>query len=223
MNSATSLSSSGIADRFASHAVVLPDDAVEGIRVYLEFLMKWNKAMNLVGATTWEKALDDLVLDSVYLAAFVQTLPVPEHPVCWDIGAGAGLPGIPLRILWRQGLYTMVEAREKRALFMRTVLAALPLPGTFVFAGRVENFFGKGPAADMVVSRAFMPWEKMLALIAPHLAPCGKMVFLMLEPAPSTLPAGWRVVGSKGYTAGGKQRYFWCLEHCNVEQRPLQE
>ena len=80
---------------------------------YLELLMRWNKMMNLVGARHWRDALDELILDSFHLAAFLGGgyLPaLPADPVTWDLGSGAGLPGIPLRMVWRNGSYWMVES-----------------------------------------------------------------------------------------------------------------
>ena len=45
-------------------------------------------------------------------------MPLPESPETWDLGAGAGIPGIPLRLVWDSGTFTLVEVREKRVLFL---------------------------------------------------------------------------------------------------------
>lgn len=97
--------------------------------------------MNLVGTRTAEETFATLVVDSLHLADFLvqdwaMETPLSGEPDCWDLGSGAGLPGLPLRMLWQQGTYWMVEAREKRALFLSTVLARFPLPETRVFRGR---------------------------------------------------------------------------------------
>lgn len=197
--------------RLAAHGFSLPPAALQGLAAYLGLLMKWNKAMNLVGTASWEETLDTLVLDSFHLADFLTSLSLPPSPVTWDLGAGAGLPGIPLRLLWRDGSYTLVEAREKRALFMRTVLAGVALRDTCVYQGRAESFFQQADQADLILSRAFMPWRDMLAFIEAPLLPSGKAVFLTLAPAPEELPAPWVLAASRVYTAGGKNRYFWCL------------
>lgn len=181
------------------------------LAVYLGRLMKWNKSMNLVGTASWEETLDTLVVDSFHLARFLPSLALPAAPISWDLGSGAGLPGIPLRILWRNGSYTLVEAREKRALFMRTILAGIDLGDTQVFHGRAEVFFREAGLADLMLSRAFMPWRDMLTFIENSLAPNGKVVFLTLTPAPRDLPSPWRLEAESAYTADGKERWFWCL------------
>ena len=139
--------------------VTVPGAVLPGLADYLQLLCRWNRAMNLVGARHWRDAMQRLVADSFHLADFLDGLPLPEEPLCWDLGSGAGLPAIPLRMVWRRGTCWLVEAREKRALFLSTVLARVPLPGTRVFRGRVEHFFPQqARKADCITSRAFMPW-----------------------------------------------------------------
>lgn len=145
---------------------------------YLEILQKWNKAMNLVGKTKWQDILQSLVMDSLHLARFLEksniwkTSPVPysvqDNDEIWDLGAGAGLPGIPLRIFWEHGTYHLVESREKKSMFLNTALTRLKLPNTHVFAGRAENFM-KNKKARLIITRAFMPWQELLPFVENHL------------------------------------------------------
>jgi 16S rRNA (guanine527-N7)-methyltransferase len=187
----------------------------ESLCRYLLLLEKWNRVMNLVGKARWQDVLGQLVADSFHLAGFLGELPLPPAPECWDLGSGAGLPGLPLRMLWQAGRYTLVEAREKRALFLRTALIADPLPGVSVFQGRVENFLPTRPLADVVVSRAVMPWPKVLELVGPRMAPGGRCVFLVLQPLPDALPRGWTAEAGKQYSLAGDTRYFWSLMYAN--------
>ncbi|MCR5563648.1 MAG: class I SAM-dependent methyltransferase, partial [Desulfovibrio sp.] len=157
-----------------------------------------------------------LVADSFHLARFFEALPLPVAPDgrldAADLGAGAGLPGIPLRLVWQKGCYTMVEAREKRALFISSVLARLSLPRTDVYRGRVEDFFAaRGEALGLIVSRAFMPWRELLTLAAPHLGDGGVIVVLASQAPPKAAPEGWLQTGAREYTACGRQRWFWAF------------
>ena len=180
------------------------------LSAYLSLLMQWNKVMNLVGARHWRDALDDLVMDSFHLNDFLrsQVLPtLPASPSCWDLGSGAGLPGIPLRILWNEGDYWMVESRDKRTIFLSTVLARSPIPGTHVFHGRAEQFM-EGKKADLIVSRAFMPWKELLAFIKGHLNPGGQIVFLTLEELKPDEGMDWVATGHTSYKVGKDTRHF---------------
>lgn len=196
---------------------------------YLYLLQKWNQSMNLVGKNSWKDVLSELVIDSLYLAKFLEenprvkqnNLPSFEHQaskkyifnrqnfytnsdinadfllsnsahstevsqkdnlrdsLCynkyttWDLGAGAGLPGIPLRMFWQLGHYYMIEVREKRSFFLNTALTTLGLQNTYVFRGKAEDFMTtkvkQNIYADLILSRAFMPFAKMLPFVAPYL------------------------------------------------------
>ncbi|EGB15943.1 glucose inhibited division protein [Pseudodesulfovibrio mercurii] len=199
----------------------LAPDRAELLAAYLDQLMKWNRKMNLVGPSDWRTVFDRLVVDSLFLADFVTGLRLPERPLCLDFGAGAGLPGIPLRVLWQDGDYWLVEVREKRATFMKSVLGRLDLPATNVFLGRAEDALdrlsrsGHQATADLILSRAFMPWQKLLDFIHPMLRRdterTGVAVILSNDPPPAEndIPAGWRLGDAASYPAAGTERYFW--------------
>lgn len=193
--------------------LTLPAAALTPLGAYLDLLVRWNRVMNLVGVSTWQRALRTLIVDSVHLAAFLRRpeLALPAAPVCWDLGSGAGLPGIPLRMLWQDGVYWLVEAREKRTLFMRTFLASHPLPRTQVHCGRAETFMPGAGQADCILSRAFMPWEKLLDFVAPHLAPAGTVVLLLNEPVSLPPASPWIERARLAYHADKAARCFVAL------------
>ena len=179
------------------------------LAVYLGLLMKWNKVMNLVGARNWSTALLELVADSFYLDTFMAGLNLPPDPEIWDLGAGAGLPGIPLRIIRQDGAYRMIEAREKRALFIANALSLLKLPRTFVHQARVEVFFQNPPGAgqaQVILSRAFMPWREVLELARPHLAPQGLVLIMSNGSEEQAPPEAWQSAGHMAYALADGQR-----------------
>lgn len=187
---------------------------------YLTLLLKWNRAMNLVGRADWPGVFRLLTADSLHLAAFLQRLGLPEAPLALDLGAGAGLPGIPLRVVWQAGDYVLVELREKRAIFLAQAVGALKLPRTHTLHGRAERVLAElpklgltqpGGRADLVLSRAFMPWPQLLPLAAELLKESGLLVVLANEPPPAELGAGFRLADSMEYPAQDKRRYFWGL------------
>ena len=189
------------------------------LALYFAWLMKWNKAMNLVGAKNWRSALLNLGADSFFLDRFLDSLPLPPEPEIWDLGAGAGLPGIPLCIIRRQGVYRMIEARAKRALFIGNVLAQLKLPGVFVHEARVEAFFQHPPGADKaqaVISRAFKPWREVLDLVRPHLAPQGLAIIMSNGREEKIVPEGWRNAGHMAYELPGASRMFQAFKADSV-------
>ncbi|MFP4517137.1 MAG: 16S rRNA (guanine(527)-N(7))-methyltransferase RsmG, partial [Desulfovibrionales bacterium] len=179
------------------------------LAVYLDLLVTWNRKMNLVGPGDWRTILTTLVADSFHLAAFVKELPLPHDPLCLDPGAGAGLPGIPLRILWTQGRYHMVESRQKRALFLRHALMHCRLERTWVVQGRVESLSEELARADLIISRAFMPWKELLHVCTGLTEEGGTVVVLANQPPSGEGVQGWTPGLARPYDLPSGRRYFW--------------
>lgn len=179
---------------------------------YINMLLAWKKAINIIGANSRQEILTDLVQDCLYLASFMGQIYTAEwQGQCWDLGAGAGLPGIPLRMVWQNGEYTMIEAREKRALFLANALAHLKLPRTKIFRGTVENYLQQPEAyngAGCIISRAFMPWQKLLPFCKNLLQKDGHVIVMANQNAPSA-PDGWKISSVASYVHKTGLRYIW--------------
>ncbi|WP_291329131.1 16S rRNA (guanine(527)-N(7))-methyltransferase RsmG [Desulfovibrio sp. UCD-KL4C] len=189
-------------------------DQARVLAYYINLLVKWNKSMNLVGPKSWDEIFHSLIIDSLHLADFLSDLEFPENPVTLDLGAGAGLPGLPLRVVWQKGTYHLVESREKRSIFMRTALQMMKLPRTEVFQGRAETFPQGALPADLILSKAFMPWKELLLFVRPMLADSGRIVVLSNDCAPDSAEineCGYELESTMEYKAGKKTHYFWSL------------
>lgn len=185
---------------------VLTDDQAGMLAVYLGLLVKWNSRMNLVGPAKWPEILETLIQDSWHLADLLQTIE-PQPAETLDLGAGAGLPGIPLRVFWTAGDYWLVEPRQKRALFMEQVAAHMRLPRTRVLCARMEALPQARRQAGLIVSRAFMPWKKLLAEVRSYLAPGGRVLVMSNEATGETVE-GFALDVEKDYAVAGKTRWF---------------
>lgn len=221
------LSPKSVARAASGAGFPLPPDAARGLADYLGLLLKWNRSMNLVGRSSWSEIFADLILDSLRLAGFLAELPLPEAPRCLDLGSGAGLPGIPLRLVWTPGTCLLVEPRERRAAFLRTAVG-LVLPGgaTRVFEGRVEDLPQAELPADLILSRAFAPWPEYLALARPCLSTRGAgghVVVLASGPPPDAgelaqKAPGFVLAAARAYPAPGGERYFWGLAPASISR-----
>jgi len=196
----------------------------EGLAAYLEALVKWNKAVNLVGPSAWKDILGTLVADSWHLADFLRDLEPDsgsqQGPLTLDIGAGAGLPGIPLRLFWDLGSYSMVEANQKKAAFLQFALSRLSLPRTFVLPVRVEHLGPEFFPTDSILSRAFRVWPDFLALARDKLKPHGLCLIFANTPPPDEASAqpGWSLAKVRPYPVAQKTRYFWAFTPANISK-----
>lgn len=145
----------------------LPMDsrALSRFATYLELLLHFNQSMNLIGPMPPEDVVRELLLDSV-TPLLAHT---PQGPML-DIGSGAGLPGIPLKILYPELPITLIEPRKKRASFLNIAKKRLGLEEVTVFADRVEAFY---TPHHYVISKAFQPPTQWLATATPLTTPGG--------------------------------------------------
>ncbi|TVR00125.1 MAG: 16S rRNA (guanine(527)-N(7))-methyltransferase RsmG [Desulfovibrionales bacterium] len=186
-------------------------EQAQGLNQYLDLLLQWNQRMNLVGPGNWRKILGDLVADSWLLADFLKNLPLPDAPRTVDLGAGAGLPGLPLRLFWPPGSYHLVEIRRKRTAFLLQAVAAMRLNRTVVLPEHAEKALPTLAPLDLCLSRAFLPWPQLLELVRPWLGPGGLVVIMANEPPPGSFPVPWLLQAMYSYPSGNKTRYFWSL------------
>lgn len=113
----------------------------------------------------------------------VSLFPTPPQSAI-DIGSGAGLPGIPLAIVWPSTRIVLVESREKKAGFLERVVRELGLKNVEVVCSRVEELRATGagsidPPAESVFVRALGDLPMILTSIAPHAAPGARWVYFL--------------------------------------------
>ena len=108
---------------------------IESFSKYLELLTKWQKAQRLVGSAEPGWIVENLFLDSLL---FLRVLPMAIQSLV-DIGSGAGIPGLPIKIVEPSLAVTLVESRQRRVSFLRAVVRELGLGGVEVIGERLEN------------------------------------------------------------------------------------
>lgn len=123
---------------------------------YLLLIDKWNKVHNLTAVRDPLEMVTLHLLDSLSVLPHVQVLAAKN---LLDVGAGAGLPSIPLAICLPELQVTAIDSVQKKTSFMRQVKGELGLGNFNVEAGRVEALkkeaFNNGLGFDVIISRAF--------------------------------------------------------------------
>jgi len=159
--------------------VDLPKKAVDHLFLYFTELERWNRKVNLVSRQQhdWIRIhfLDSLAPLSLSL--------LKEGVRVVDLGAGAGFPGVPLKIARESLFLGMAEASGKKCAWLKHLTRVLELDKTRVLEGRFDELVGTGWAGgfDVAVSRAAAkPW-KILDLARPFLAPGGRVLIYTTE------------------------------------------
>ena len=123
---------------------------------YLLLIDKWNKVHNLTAIRDPLEMVTLHLLDSLSVLSHVQGL----NALCLlDVGAGAGLPSIPLAICLPDLQITAIDSVQKKTSFMRQAKGELGLINFNVESSRVEHLkkerFNAGDGFDVIISRAF--------------------------------------------------------------------
>lgn len=146
----------------------LAPGASDRLLAYLDELQKWNSAYNLTAVREPQQMVTRHLLDSLAV------LPLVSGRVL-DVGAGAGLPGIPLAIARPDLVVTVLDSNGKKARFMRHAVRALGLVNVDVAEARVEEFSASAPF-DCIVSRAFASLADFVGQTDHLLAPGGQWI-----------------------------------------------
>jgi 16S rRNA (guanine527-N7)-methyltransferase len=116
----------------------LDADQLAHFETYYRELADWNGRTNLTSVIQYEEVQVKHFLDSLtVLPAIGSSLATNSRVV--DVGAGAGFPGLPLKLVWPDIHLTLVESTGKKATFLRHMVEILDLPETEVRTGRAEE------------------------------------------------------------------------------------
>ncbi len=133
-----------------------------------------NKQFNLTGAKTQERIRDELLIRSLrILSPAGGSVPTPE----WfagkraiDVGTGAGIPGVVMKIALPELRITLLDSTAKKTTFLKEVVEELKLESVEVITNRAEEL-GQDPehreAYDLVVARAVARLPELAELTLP--------------------------------------------------------
>ncbi len=93
-----------------------------------------------------------------------------------DLGAGAGLPGLPLAIALPGARVTLVESNGRKCEFLRRAIVACEVPNAEAVHARAEEWRAGLGACELVTARALAPLGVVAEYAAPLLAPGGALV-----------------------------------------------
>ena len=141
----------------------LTDQERDNFDKYLGLLIKWQKAHRLVGSADPMWIVEHLFLDSLL---FLRLLPSSVRTLA-DVGSGAGLPGLPLKIVKPEIEVVLIESRRRRAMFLASAIREMKLSGVRVLEGRLESFADdRQHRVDAVVMRCAGSVESMIPAAA---------------------------------------------------------
>ena len=143
---------------------------LEQFSIYYQELVDWNKRVNLTAITDYEEVQIKHFLDSLTVTIAWQ-LPISNADFSLiDVGTGAGLPGIPLKIMFPNIRLVLLEATAKKAAFLHHLKQKLGLDNLEIVVGRAEavaHLSEYRERFDIVLSRGVASLPTLVELTLP--------------------------------------------------------
>ncbi|HKK56550.1 16S rRNA (guanine(527)-N(7))-methyltransferase RsmG [Marinobacter sp.] len=177
--------SRGLADM----GLALDESSQQQLLGFLALLTKWNRAYNLTAVRDPNRVVSRQLLDSLSILPFVTA----DHLL--DVGAGGGLPGIPLAIARPQSRFTLLDSNSKKTRFLTQCLVELGLENVEVIHGRAEQYQPPQPFRQ-ISSRAFTALDNMVRWCGELLANDGEFLAMkgrFPDDEVASLPEPWYV------------------------------
>jgi 16S rRNA (guanine527-N7)-methyltransferase len=150
----------------------LSDDQVQQLATYADLLLRWNAVHNLTSIEQPAQVISHHLLDSLAILGEIRRILGDRALRLLDVGAGGGLPGIPLAIADPGLRVTLVDKVQKKVAFLTQVKLELGLANVECVHARVEAL---RPALlyDIVVARALASLAELVRLTRHLVAPNG--------------------------------------------------
>ncbi len=180
-------------------------------QVYYEELIAWNERTNLTGITAFEEVQTRHFLDSLTLVSPKLRADSPSKLLdlnkssLVDVGAGAGFPGLPMKIIYPGLQLTLADSVGKKTAFLQHITAKLELNNVTILNLRAEEI-GRQPQYrakfDIATGRAVAA----LAVLAEYCMPLCKIGGLFIAPKKGDLSEELSLGEGAISKLGGKSR-----------------
>ena len=198
--------------------IQLSDKQIKQFERYFELLVEWNEKINLTAIT--EK-------NEVYLKHFYDSIApilyglITDQPVSiLDIGAGAGFPSLPMKIIFPELKVTIIDSLNKRINFLSLLTEELGLENVTLLHGRAEDF-GRDAnyrgTFDFVTARAVARLSVLTEFTIPFLKKNGILLSLKAAQFEEELNDAKKAIA----TLGGKFIKEVAYEFPNGDERHI--
>lgn len=149
--------------------VDISDEQREIFGLYNDFIIQWNKTVHLISKGDESKIVKRHFLESL---AIINVFDFNKPVNMMDLGAGAGFPSIPLKILFPDVNLLLVESSRKKSLYLKELIIYLNLKNVSLITDRIENLSKNSRytnSFDIITARAVAPLNNILPIALPFL------------------------------------------------------
>lgn len=179
----------------------LTPEQLERFQTYYQELIDWNQRLNLTRITDYEEGQVKHFLDSLTVVLALKPPVDGEGLRLIDVGTGAGMPGIPLKILLPGISLVLLDATAKKAAFLRHIRQKLGLDDVEIIVGRAEDVAREALYREkfgLVLSRAVASLSTLVELTLPFCAIDGRFIAQKKGGVDSEINRAARAIGLLG-------------------------
>lgn len=159
---------------FNKYNIKATEDMFNKLNAFYEIVIEENKKFNLTAITEKEDFAIKHLLDCC-----LPYMMLPQNSKVIDIGAGAGFPSIPLKIVRPDLNVTMLDSLNKRVNFLNNTVNILKLENIFAVHDRAEDYALKHRESfDVAIARAVASLETLSEYCLPFVKVGGKFIAL---------------------------------------------
>ena len=184
----------------AKQGISLNPAQLDKFRHYYRELVRRNSTMNLTTVTGWDDVVETHFLDSLSVAGALPSETRAARNFV-DIGAGAGFPGIPMKLAFPGLRGTLVDATARKVGFLRDMVVALELADMEVRHSRAETLAhceSVREGFDLVFARAVAPMPVLVELTLPFCRVGGLVALHKTPSAADEIAAARRAIETMG-------------------------
>lgn len=152
------------------------DIEIEQFLNYYQLVVKWNPRLHLTTLSDPRSFFERHLRESEFAETFLH----PEITQVWDLGSGLGVPGIPLAILRKDLLVTLVESKRHKAIFLEEVAFTLKLTNLVAVNRRIEALEIL-PPQSCLAARAVEQMGNLVPVMIRIGSNCAQMLFFGSE------------------------------------------
>lgn len=181
--------------------IVLTEQQMQQFALYYKLLVQENEQLNLTSITEQSEVYLKHFYDSMTPAFSVPALQAGELSLC-DVGAGAGFPSLPLKIVFPKLKITIVDSLNKRIRFLEQLVAQLGLSDVTLIHDRAETFGASNSSYrenfDIVTARAVARLSVLSELCLPLVKVGGQFIALKASQADEELQQAQIAIATLG-------------------------
>lgn len=150
---------------------IIHEDTQKILLEFIAFLQKWNQTYNLTAIKDMNNMITYHLLDSLSILAYLKGNTV------LDLGSGAGFPGIPLALTCPEKVFTLLDSKAKKTIFLLQAAAHFKITNVTIIQERA-TFYKPDFCFDVITCRAFGSLNAIIRQTQHLLCPQGQWLVM---------------------------------------------